>query len=208
MNRSAVGSLALAAFAVVAVIWSGVRLWFMSDITVYEENGVLENMQALILVLCAGLFACKAPSSPGRLMLVPLFLCWLSVSFVFREVDVEDLAVPQWLIALGSGKGRNTLLAVTLFPMLVIAWRSRSWYWALIRRFFRTQAGKTLLLAAAMTFIGRLFEEARMLVHYAWFEEAAETIAYGLMAAAAWQLLFLFSSGQYPVPESSAAPVE
>ncbi len=83
---------------------------------VAAENGILENLEVLFLFL-AMLFFLYA-SRHVSLKTIGWFSAVVCFSFILREVDVEDLSLPQWLIVIGSGKGRNALIvALSLFTL-------------------------------------------------------------------------------------------
>ncbi|MEI6891370.1 MAG: hypothetical protein V5783_04275 [Pontiella sp.] len=74
------------------------------------ENGPLENLQVILLFLSAIAFlrpVYRAERSYRCVLLGGAMLCF---SFILRELDVEDLAVPHWVISMGSGPGRDVLL--------------------------------------------------------------------------------------------------
>lgn len=77
-----------------------------------EENGFLENMQVAFLTLgmLGFLFNCFA----NNLKSFAFFGALICISFILREIDVELLDIASIIKTLGSGLGRNILMA-TLF---------------------------------------------------------------------------------------------
>lgn len=77
-----------------------------------EENGFLENMQVAFLTLgmLGFLFNCFA----NNLKSFAFFGALICLSFILREIDVELLDIASIIKTLGSGQGRNILMA-TLF---------------------------------------------------------------------------------------------
>lgn len=77
-----------------------------------EENGFLENMQVAFLTLgmLGFLFNCFA----NNLKSFAFFGALICLSFILREIDVELLDIASIIKTLGSGLGRNILMA-TLF---------------------------------------------------------------------------------------------
>lgn len=79
---------------------------------VAQENGVLENAQVVFLFLSGAIFVFQSFSVDRLTRLLLWMGAWLCLSFVLRELDVDKLPVPQWLMLIGSGLGRNLIVAV------------------------------------------------------------------------------------------------
>ncbi len=75
-----------------------------------KENGPLENIQVILLFLSSIAFLLPVAKAERSYRCVLLGGAMLSFSFILRELDVEDLAGPQWVAAMGSGTGRGILL--------------------------------------------------------------------------------------------------
>ena len=89
------------------------------------ENGPLENVQVGLLFIAGVCFILPVfQASRGGLcfLLAGGLLC---LSFILREVDVEDLAVPYWVIFCGSGTGRNILMALGWLALGILTIKSR-----------------------------------------------------------------------------------
>ncbi|MFA5516846.1 MAG: hypothetical protein WDA20_11225 [Desulfuromonadales bacterium] len=107
--------------ALAAALLSGLGLFWAAGSMpqIAEENALLESSQALCLgasALVAAILALK--DRPHRFIWA--FYLLFSLSMFLREVDVEDFGLPTLLIVLGSGLGRNILLAVCWLGLL--AW--------------------------------------------------------------------------------------
>ena len=53
--------------------------------------------------------------------LLCVFFVWLTVGFLLREIDIDELDLPAFLIQWGSGSGRNLLLALAFGTMVISA---------------------------------------------------------------------------------------
>jgi hypothetical protein len=88
---------------------------------IFEEGAVVEILQSVMLagaaLLCLGQWRRESRRISRS---VPVLFGLVFVTIFLREVDVEDLAVPQIFIFLGSGSGRNAWLGT--------AWAAYGWF--------------------------------------------------------------------------------
>ncbi|PID65685.1 MAG: hypothetical protein CR975_06150 [Gammaproteobacteria bacterium] len=83
----------------------------------FAENGVVENIEVGFLVLASLVFAYAYRSCHTRsIALCSVVVC---LGFILREVDVEDFELPAWVIFVGSGTGRNIILAVLVVIAMI-----------------------------------------------------------------------------------------
>ncbi|MBS9777657.1 MAG: hypothetical protein KGV50_02730 [Gammaproteobacteria bacterium] len=75
----------------------------------YSENGLLENSEVIVLFFAMMTFLLGLPQSEFKS--IAYFSSAVCFAFILRELDVEKLNVPDIFVLLGSGKGRNILLA-------------------------------------------------------------------------------------------------
>ena len=108
-------------FILAIVLWSFYAVMLLDDPSVYAENNLLESTQALTLALALVFFLVPVFDSVRNDRLIAVFLSLLSLGFILRELDVEQFDLPNLLILLGSGKGRNLLLGTGLLLTLVTA---------------------------------------------------------------------------------------
>ena len=94
-------------------------LIFYGNQGLYGENGLLENIQAILLAL--GTFLFLAPPQYNAYSSLRYALALLCFSFLLRELDVEQMDIPVILQALGSGRGKRVLL---LLLWGVVCWRA------------------------------------------------------------------------------------
>lgn len=185
-NWSVVAS--LCAFLGVS-LWSAHAVFVLNDLRMESENGPLETVQAIVLALAMVAFlAAAAQRGSQRLILSSLGL--LSYSFVLRELDVERFALPDALIFIGSGVGRNVSLALAFLAFLLYAASKFSYYKKACWLFLRSRPGILLMVGGLLLFLGDLFENSHFITHNVYFEETAELCGYVFMLLSAFAAIF------------------
>ena len=86
--------------------------------------------------------------------------------------------MPMWIIAIGSGSGRTLLLSLMLAPVLLFMVVKYQQYYGLVKNYFMSQVGISLILSFCLLLIGSLFEHEYLLSRTL-IEESLELIAYG-----------------------------
>ncbi len=113
-NRSPhqVSMKALFAFMLLSLLFVNICLFLAGRVhlELFAENSAIENVEVSFLILglftfIHGLWFCHTMS---------IAACGLTIclGFVLRELDIEEFDFAHWIIFLGSGIGRNVLLAV------------------------------------------------------------------------------------------------
>jgi hypothetical protein len=151
-----------------------------------QENGLLENLQVLFLLL-GGIFFLVPVRRAGRAIRCVLVAgALLCLTCILRELDVEDLAVPQWVILLGSGTGRNLILAAGWVALGAYAVKSFMELKALLKPILCSRVGILLVIAALLLLAGESFDHDRIKVEQSLlFEEILETVGYAAVLLAA-----------------------
>ena len=147
----------------------------------------MESTQALTLALALVFFLVPVFDSVRNDRLIAVFLSLLSLGFILRELDVEQFDLPNLLILLGSGKGRNLLLGTGLLLTLVTALFKFRYYLSLSRCFFRHGAGIATLFAGLFLVVGDIFEKIDIPYHVL-YEESLELVGYAILLLAASKL--------------------
>lgn len=149
----------------------------------HEENGVMENAQALLLgagtVIYLKFFLADRNENffYGALSL----LCF---SFLLRELDVEDFSLPIILIQLGSGTGRNIML-FSLWCLMAYGFVFRiEDKFLVVHTFIKGRLFRYLQLTLLLLIVSAIFDR-RILVlqHSRLFEELFEINAYLMLLA-------------------------
>ena len=157
---------------------------------IYQENNWLENLQVAVLLISCLVFALAGLTLRSRDRALALFLAILCFIFSFREVDVDELRVPGWLIFLLAEEGRAVFFVVALIPLLRLLRSLRHYrdHWA---HYMRASLGVYLLKAAFLLIVlSSAFEKNIFGDSYHVFaEELAEFVAYCLMLLASLDLV-------------------
>lgn len=149
------------------------------------EDTWVEHIQVLFLALATVGFAVQAFWQQGRYRVLCLFLMMLCFIFIFRELDVEDFDVPQWVIFLfADNRGRAFFVVPTLIllGMVLQDWRH---YLQNLRVYLKTPLFIALVLAAVLLLVfSQMFDRHWVSVaHNVLFEELSELSAYYLLLA-------------------------
>ena len=179
-------ALLLACFSLTA--WAAHEVYWHNAIQIYEENGLLEDLQAAILALTALLFLVNAVVEKQRSdKLLLLFCAQLCYCFCLREMDVETFDIPRIFILLGSGIGRHVTVAAGFVAIIGYAAYTNFWHylhaaWA----FIRSVPGVLILYAGLCLVMGEYFEKHVPVTHHAFLEETSELFGYVLLLIAAF----------------------
>lgn len=93
---------------------------YLGDASIYAENGLMENLQALFLALACVGYTLAIPKVHGRHRLLTSFLALLMFAFVFRELDVDKMDVPEIFIFFLAEKGRAFYFVPLVFMFLAL----------------------------------------------------------------------------------------
>ncbi|WP_409524990.1 hypothetical protein [Nitrincola sp. MINF-07-Sa-05] len=182
-SLAVVGATVLGAWLALTIVC--VYLVFVKEQSmVYYENGLLENLQAVLLVVSCLIFFLTALMNERNDKLILLACALLCYGFFLREVDVERLDVHAFLVLIGSGMGRNLILLLATILILVVAIRNFAHYWQESMAYLRSPVALLFLLSAVTLFTGAYFEDANALPHHEFFEEGLELLAYVLILLA------------------------
>ena len=176
---------------VVTIMFIGALCYFsyavyaLDQVSIYAENGWLENTQAAILTLSCAVFLLPVFSQKRGDKLVLIFFSFLCFSFVLREIDVEDLDVINFLKFMGHGTGRNIMLIIGFVAMGVYALFNYKYYKKLAKEFMVSLMARLIMAAAVLLFIGDFFEHRNVISHHVFLEEISELSGYVLILMAA-----------------------
>jgi len=182
---------------VLAIVWSGYSVFILKDFEVFGENHLLENLQALTLLAVLAVYMVSMLQSHRSDRLLCVFFVWLTVGFLLREIDIDELDLPAFLVQWGSGSGRNLLLALAFGTMVISALIRLRVYIGLAKQFLVSKPGVMTLASGALLIVGDICEKVSF-THHVFFEEVFELIAYAVLLRAATLLV------RYPVePKAS-----
>lgn len=147
----------------------------------HAENGLLENLQAAILM--AGILPCLVfrTATPGIMAFNQAFAL-LCFSFLLRELDVEYLDVPLLIKMLGSGVGKVVLLILLWAGFAVVVLRKGYITAQVVHDFLESNEFKVLLLAVLLLAVSAVMDREVFSLQFSrLYEETAEIDAYLLM---------------------------
>ncbi|HIQ07480.1 MAG TPA: hypothetical protein EYH35_03370 [Thiotrichaceae bacterium] len=177
-------------FAVVIMFIGGLlyffyAVYFLNKVSIYAENGDIENIQVIILTLSCITLMTPIFSQEREDKLILVFFSLLSFSFILREVDVEDLDLVNSLKFLGHGIGRNVMLTTGFAVIGVYIVLDFNRYNILAKNFIMSLSGKVMITAGVALCVGGYFEHYHVLLHHVFFEEIFELLGYVLILIAA-----------------------
>jgi len=168
------------------LFWSSYSVYVLNKTSIYVENGFLENIQVFTISIACFVLFLPVVYQNRTDKLILLFLSFLCLSFALREVDVEDLNIPSVLKFIGSGIGRNALIAagfITMFSYLIFNIKH---YKNLLRSFLVSKEGALIITAGILLCIGEGFENMSSVPHHVLFEELSELSGYVLFLLGAF----------------------
>jgi hypothetical protein len=175
----------LALVLIVGVIfWSLFSGVWLENSSVFKENGLLENTQAFTLTITLLFFLAPMFNRFRSDRLLAVFFSFLTLGFILRELDIETFDLPNILILLGSGQGRNLLLAVGILSTLGCALFKFRYYLDLSICFVRSRTVFADLSAGIFCWVGDSFENVEI-PHNVLYEESLELVGYSLFLLAA-----------------------
>ncbi len=168
------------------LFWSSYSVYVLNNTSIYVENGFLENIQVFTISIACFVLFLPVVYQNRTDKLILLFLSFLCLSFALREVDVEDLNIPSVLKFIGSGTGRNALIAagfITMFSYLIFNIKH---YKNLLSSFLASKEGALIITAGILLCIGEGFENMSSVPHHVLFEELSELSGYVLFLLGAF----------------------
>lgn len=147
---------------------------------IYGEFQIIENLQALFLVISFTLFTLTllfAQRGERAVVFVGMLL-WLTM--FLREVDFEELNVPAIVALVTVGRVKDTILGVLWFLTAVYIIKNFSRYKTLIQSIVFSKLGLIVFIGGLMLLGGDLFEKMHF-AHHDFYEETLELNGYSLI---------------------------
>lgn len=148
---------------------------------IYDENSVIENIQAGALMLS---FIALISASPFRIKFtrwLTLFFAATCMAMFLREVDVEDLNVPNIIKLIGSGTGRDLIMGTCFIALTIHFLRYYRHKTAMIKPILKSRVAILSIIGGLFLVFGEIGEELGMQL----FEELAEMTGALLILTAA-----------------------
>jgi len=171
---------------IMLMCWLGYSVFVNNQIFLYAENGPLENTQVFTLSIASLMFLLPVLTQSRNDKLFFLFFSLLCISFVLREVDIEDLNVPNILILIGSGTGRNIMLTIGFVAIFLCMAINLAHYKKVFKFYTLSRGGRLIITAGILLGISALFEEMSFVPHYVFFEEMLELSGYVIILLVAF----------------------
>lgn len=153
--------------------------FIQGDDQFYQEHEIVENLQALLLTLSCIFFLIYSFFLEKRSSLILLSFSLLCLTFFLREVDVEDLELPAFLILIGSDVGRNIIISILwalIALFMALDFRNMK---NLVFLFLLSNSGILMLICASLLFTSDIFERwLHGTINSKFFEELLELNAY------------------------------
>ena len=172
-----------------AVVYSSYSIFILRDFDVIGENHLLEILQALTLLAVLAVYMWSVFQSHRSDRLLCLFFVWLTVTFFLRELSMDGLNPPDFIVKWGSGSGRNMLLAASLLAITILVFIRLGFYFDLAKVFLKSESGIMTLKSGVLLILGDICEKA-MFANNVFFEEVFELIAYAVLLRAATLLAY------------------
>ena len=102
----------------------------------------------------------------------------LCLTFVLRELDVDELAVPNWVILAGSGTGRNIILGGCWIAFGVFIFKSFSELKGIFKHIICSRSGVLFIAAGVLLLGGDFFDRSVEADCAQLVEEILETLGY------------------------------
>ncbi len=139
-------------------IWAAYAVFYGNRTHLYADNGLIENSQAVLLGIACLVYLAAAAIGKKSDKLIHLFCSVLCLSFLLREMDVEDFNLPPAVVFLGHGIGRNTMLVTAFIAIAVYAALHHSYYTETVVRFTRSRTWRLLIAGGVLLLIGGLID--------------------------------------------------
>jgi hypothetical protein len=169
----ALSAVILAAFSVL-FLWTAHSVFILDNTDIYVENGFLENIQAILLVISCIVFLIPIAVDKNSEKLILLFCSLLCYSFILREVDFDELDVNDTIKYIFSGVFRNISIIVVFIVLFSYAAFRFSYYKNASVTFFRSKSGILLITGGIFFITGDLFEKSSSIIHHVYWEELLE----------------------------------
>jgi magnesium-transporting ATPase (P-type) len=150
--------------AVVILIngWVLYQVIELGNSSIIDENDLVENLQVFCYSFSAVILLVNAFRVSKLTKWLNLFFGVTCLSFVLRELDVEDLNVPDLFILLGSGKGRNIMFIVAFTALFSVFFKHYRYALSGLKRLSKSPVVQICLLGCILLMLGVVGEENDM----------------------------------------------
>jgi hypothetical protein len=158
---------------------------------IIKEDHSLENNQVILLFISGLIYLWTLFHVQKGHKLFPCAGALLCLSFILRELDVEKFDLPQAIILLGHGLGRNILLICLWLLVIALFLRNYKHYMAIAVSLLKTRSALFMFVGGLSLIVGSLFDDRVFDVDaYQLYEELSELNGYYFILLASLNLFF------------------
>lgn len=169
----ALSAVILGAFSVL-FLWTAHSVFTLKITDIYVENGLLENIQAILLIISCIVFLIPIVVEKNAEKLILLFCSLLCYSFILRELEFDELDVNDTIKYIFSGVFRYISITVAFIVLFFYAAFRFSYYIDASVSFIRSKSGILLITGGIFFITGDLFEKISSMNHHVYWEELLE----------------------------------
>jgi hypothetical protein len=169
----ALSAVILGAFSVL-FLWTTHSVFILDITDIYVENGLLENIQASLLIISCIVFLIPIVVEKNAEKLILLFCSLLCYSFFLRELEFDELDVNDTIKYIFSGVFRYISITVAFIVLFFYAAFRFSYYIDASVSFIRSKSGILLISGGIFFITGDLFEKISSVNHHVYWEELLE----------------------------------
>jgi hypothetical protein len=126
---------------------------------IVKEDHALENYQVILLFICGAVYLQTLFFAQKEQKLFPGAGALLCFSFILRELDIEKFDLPQIVILLGHGLGRNIMLISLWLLVTGLFIRNYKHYLGIAFNLLKTRSALLMFAGGLLLIVGDLFED-------------------------------------------------
>ena len=163
------------------VIIAGYFVYNLEDqITIYKENGLLENLQAGTLLLTCFYMVVVGKNLQGSSRYAAWMFAWVCLAFFFREFDVRKTDWPEFAHMI-FGKPGQYIWFLPLMYILVQIFRNIRFYLRNILNYLLSPMMLYIILGGMLIIMGAVFDKQIIRTETKFWEEYLEVAAYACL---------------------------
>lgn len=177
--------------SITTAFFVGLSLLYSTDANLVSENGLYENLQALLLLLTFALALIGALRHTNPTLKYTLTgFALLSFAFLLRELEFRGGHLPDWLIYVTAPQGSAYITLLAFIPFVYYSLKNLSFALHAVICFCKSLHVLRILLVASLLVLGGVFDRNWIFsAHAQFFEEFFELAAYYALAWSMFKLL-------------------
>lgn len=153
---------------------------------IVKEDHELENYQVILLFISGAVYLQTLFYAQKGQKLFPAAGALLCFSFILRELDVEKFDLPEIIILLGHGIGRNIMLIGLWLLLAALFVRNSKHYLRIAVNLLMTRSALLMVAGGLLLILGDLFEDKIFgVTFHQLYEELSELNGYFFILLAA-----------------------